>query len=255
MRLRALLVAATVFFTGLVVAAPTAQAACAAPSSRWVGGTVKGQDGWDVNVQVSISIETANGVQVGMDGCRTTAYAKYVFVNRLLSAEGAPHSSKTVNTWKFTGLPSNAAYVWIENYPRAPGNPQCSTCAGPVDMRKYAKSMRRKVPVNRGDVRLTLPLVCGRGGRTGKIWGHMTNSKNQPIQPDSIYAWSEAPDSPTFLMGWGTGAYANGYFSIDKLASDQTYVIWVSKRGYPTKRYYGVRVNYCKTTPLWMRIG
>ncbi len=240
----------------LLVPASPAYAGCAPATSKYLAGTVRGQDGWDVNVQISFDIMTSSGVRVGLDGCKTSAYSHNLFLNRNLGYAGAPHSSSTTYSWQLRNLPSNAATVWIETWPR--DKPTSTCCPGPVTTKKYGHSMRRAISASasRGDVRLTMPLACAAKGTTGTIWGRSYDRYGKPITITRIHAWSEAADSNTAILGWGPGtAYNGNYYGVNALASGQNYSVWANATGYPTKKILHVKVDPCRTTPLTIKFG
>ena len=256
MRIRLLLALCLVLPTvALVPGAPPAHAACAAPSTKFISGTVLGSDYRALNVQISFDVVDKYNRRLAMDGClKATGYTKYFLFNRLMSSEGEPRSSS--NQWKFrlSNLPANAARVYIETYPRSPGNPDCSTCAGKEVWTRYGRGMRRAVAVNSSGVNVRLPLICGRGGTTGKIVGKITDRSKNPVSPDSLYMWSEAPDNNTAnpIMGWGArAAKETGSFTSTPLASGQKYTL-IATRGSKTYKLTGVPVSSCKSTPVWV---
>ena len=249
MRVRALLLVAVASVASVVTLPSIASAACAAPSSKYYGGTVKGADGLDVNVQVSIALATSAGVRIGMDGCRTPGYAINLGINKTTSAKGAVHTSATTSTWRVNNLPSNVGYAWIELWPRDPERK--------LNYSKYSGSMRRRILPSRGDIRLTLPVVCAAGGKTGGIYGRSFDKAGRAVTVSAnIHAWSEAPDSQTFVMGFGPGkAYNGNYYQLPNLASGQYYTILANAPGYPEKRIEHVYVHPCKWSGMRITFG
>ena len=119
--LSAALVVAPLAVTVALVSAPAQAGAttrCASVSSKYIGGTLYGQDGRDINAQVSLNVVDKYGKGINMLGCRTSLYTKTIWMNKRLSGDGAPHTAATTRTWRLSQLPANAAKVWIEVWTR-----------------------------------------------------------------------------------------------------------------------------------------
>jgi hypothetical protein len=247
MRVRALLLAAVAATASLVTLPGAASAACASPSTKYLGGTVWGSDNLDVTVQLGFSILDSYGKSIGLDGCRISGYSTNLFINTGRSHMGYPHTSATKNTWKLTNLPSNAVKAWIEAWPRDASNN--------LNYSKYGGAMRRSVAINRGDVRVILPVNCANGGRTGVISGRAYNKAGAAVTVTRLYAWTEVTDSGSYAMGFGPGKFSGSSFSVPSLASGQYYTVLITGNGYPTKRIEKIPVQTCKTTPLRVVFG
>jgi hypothetical protein len=254
-RLAATAVSVTAAIAGLtLVHAAPAAAACAAPSSKWVGGNLIGQDRRDINAQVSFDIKDRNGYTIGLDGCRTSGYSKTIWMNMNLGAGGAVHSSRSTYRWMLRNLPANAVSTWIEVWTRTNTPKSCAACDGPVNTSVYGFVNRRAVPLSRWYY-LTAPLNCGvRGGTAGNIQGRLVDAANRPVRFDSIYAWSELqPDGSLPMQGWGVGKQTTtGYYKIENLAPGQRYVLWAKYHGHTVKRFH-IPVAACRAVPLALR--
>lgn len=243
---------------------PSASAACATRTTRSISGVVYGADLRDVNVSIGFDVQSTTGTMINVsDGClKTSGYsAPQQEKNHYVSGEGAPRSSRmydvngtyrglTTHTWSLTGLPSNAASVWIEVYSRGYVGSPCTQCFGLKDVHKYGYLMRRQVKVGSTGVLLRLPMTCAySGGNAGAVFGYVKDASGHSVQPDRAMAWSTAPDSNTTIMGWGSGTLATGSYRIVSLASNQKYSVWVTYKGVTQKRT-GIAVTPCHTTPL-----
>jgi hypothetical protein len=231
----------------MAVPASRAEAACAAANRRAISGSVRGSDGKAVNVFIGLDVLDQTGRHIRLDGCTGgSGYTTYQHLNRSLPPSGG--SSGQVS-WKFY-LPANAAYAWIETYPK--------NSTGTTDTSYYGGSMRRKVAVGPG-VNLRLPVVCGRsGGLTGGVHGYVT-LHGQRIKASRAIAWSTYPDTDPrskilgFAIGSGTD---NGFYSIYKLARNQRYDVRITvtsptSGNRATKRLVNVAVGgTCANTPL-----
>jgi hypothetical protein len=227
--------------------APVAEAGCATGSRR-LAGTVQGEDGRYVWSLIGIEFFDAAGRKLRADGCLETnsaAYSTIVRVNEhLLDGHGATSGSGLTKSWEVRNVPSNAATVWMEAYPMTDerANPQ------PISRVRYGHAMRRGVPLPNTSVHLKLPLRCSAGGGTGTISGRsVVNGK--PVKPDWVWAWNQDPDTGSKIMGWGMAEVRNGWFRLENLASDQSYVVWANYGG-NIKVFNGLRVNRCKDTRL-----
>lgn len=243
---------------------PSASAACATRTTRSISGVVYGADLRDVNVSIGFDVQSTTGTMINVsDGClKTGGYsAPQQEKNHYVSGEGAPRSSRmydvngtyrgvTTHTWSLTGLPSNAASVWIEVYSRGYAGSPCTQCFGPKDVHKYGYTMRRQVKVGSTGVVLKLPLTCSySGGTAGAVFGYVKDAAGHSVTPTRAVAWSQAVDTNTTPMGWGSGSLALGSYKIPSLAANQKYAVWVSYKGVTQKRT-GIFVSACHTTPL-----
>jgi hypothetical protein len=238
---------------GLTAAtAPAASAAvCAKPSTKFIEGTLLGQDRRHINAQISLNVVDAAGRGIDMNGCVTGAYTKTIWMNMNISGNGAPATTHgTTANWKLTGLPSNAVAAWIEVYTRTNTGKTCATCDGAVDTHRYGWVNRRAVKLNHSYA-LTAPLACGlSGGTAGTVQGSLTHA-GKPVKFDRIYAWSElTPDGSKPLQGWGEGMQSRtGYYVIPTLASSQSYVVQATYKGKLQRRTH-VTVKPCQNVPL-----
>ena len=226
-------------------------AVCSPRSSKYVSGTLFGQDHLRINAQISLNVVDSAGRDIDMNGCLTGTYTKIIWMNTNISGSGAPPTTRgTTQNWSLTGLPANAAAAWIEVYTRTDTGKPCPTCDGSIDTHKYGWVNRRAVALNHSYA-LTAPLVCGvHGGTAGTIQGALLHN-GQPVRFDRIYAWSElTPDGSKPLQGWGQGVQSRtGYYVIPALASGQYYAVWATYHGVTQKRTR-VMVNACQNVPL-----
>lgn len=249
-RLVASIVALCASAAGLaVIQAAPASAACAAGSSHYLKGTLAGQDHRDINAQISLDIKDRYNNTIDLNGCKTSAYSKTIWMNMKVSGSGVVHSARTTNTWQVSNLPANAVSAWIEVYTRTSLGAKCPTCDGAINTIKYGFINRRAVPLNHSYT-LTAPMSCPYGGSSGTIQGAVT-AGGRAIKLDRIYAWSElTPDGSKPLQGWGQGMQGRtGYYKIDNLASGQTYVVRATYHGKTQERRH-VAVGSCKNVPL-----
>lgn len=249
-RLVASLLAFAVASVGLaVVGIAPASAACAPTSNNFISGTLGGQDLRHINAQISFDVKDRYGNTIAMDGCRTSAYSKTIWMNTNVSGDGAPEFSNTAYKWRVSNLPANAVSAWIEVYTRTNTGKTCPSCDGVIDTHRYGWVNRRSVPLNHS-YNLLAPLQCGLGGSSGSIQGHLY-AGGRPARFDRIYAWSElTPDGSKPLQGWGIGAQPTvGYYKINNLASGQTYVVWATYHGVTMVRKH-IMVSSCRAVPL-----
>jgi len=227
-----------------VAPATGAHAACAAPNRKSLSGVVNGSDGRKLNVFIGFDVFDTSNRPIRLDGCPRPAgsgYSTHLALNTDLPPTGGPPGR---SAWRVP-LPANAAYAYIETYPKDQ--------KGTTDKRHYGGSMRRKVPVGPTGVALVLPVVCGEpGGLTGGVHGYVT-AAGQPVRADRVRAWSLLPDSDPRrkIMGWSIGQVAGrNFYRIYQLARNQPYVVWVTYHGRTIKRY-NVRVGgTCRNTAV-----
>jgi hypothetical protein len=242
-------VALTAGAVSLTQAAP-ASAACAAKSSHYLGGTMTGQDGRDINAQVSFDIVDRLGRSIDMNGCVTRSYGMTIWMNKNVSGNGVAHSAQTVNAWRINNLPANAVAAWIEVYTRTNAGKLCPTCDGTVDTHRYGFVNRRAVKLNNANLRLIAPLNCSAGGQSGSIQGYLMDSAHRPVAFSAIHVWSTlTPDGSKPLQGWGMAVITKGYYKIDNLASGQSYAMLASYAGKSLPRRV-VKVTACHGTAL-----
>lgn len=254
-RLAAALAAFAVALTSVTAlafsqAAPAA-AACASKSTKSVSGTLVGQDHRHLNAQISFDVKDRYGNTIDMNGCKTSAYTKTIWMNTNVSGDGAPQTSNTAYKWKLSGLPSNAVSTWIEVYTRTNTGKHCPTCDGDIDTHRYGWVNRRAVALNHSYA-LVAPLNCGiAGGTGGSIQGSLKSSSGKAVKFDRIYAWSElTPDGSKKLQGWGIGIQSTtGKYKISNLAAGQSYVVRATYKGHLQVRKH-VMVGSCKNVPL-----
>ena len=90
-----------------------------------MSGTIDGSDGRAVNALIGFDILDKNRRRIDMNG--RAAYSAYKIINPTLPSTGGSRTGRTT-TWTLSGIPANAAYVYIEVYPkqRHPSNPRIS---------------------------------------------------------------------------------------------------------------------------------
>ena len=248
-RIRSLLVVVLAGGSLLAVAPSAANAACGTPDRRSLSGTVKGSDGRAVNVQIGFDLFDKANRPILANGCpkpSRSGYSPNLFLNTRLPATGGTGRV----AWRAM-LPSNAAYAFIETYPKDP--------RGTTDQRHYGHSMRRKVPAGTTRVGLILPVVCGeRGGLTGGIHGYVKDGQGRPLLASRVSAFSMLPDSDPRrkIMGWNVvtpTSSRSGFYGLYQLARNQPYRVFATYGGRTVKRD-NVRVGgTCHNTPLSFR--
>jgi hypothetical protein len=230
-----------------VVATAVPLAACApssggcAPLTKTLAGSVVGGDGRFVNTMLGFDIQDAGHHPIGQNGCGgVRGYGATLHLNYCLAGHGAATSSgvnvpsvpacrSTANTknWSLR-LPANAAYVYVEAYPkRTSSTPRY----GDTDYSHYGMSYRRAIPVPGAmtSTSLTMPTICGTGGpnMTGGITGRIfRNGVLWKAHGGSVNAWSvEAPNSPVLGMGLGKVNPNTGTYSINFLTVMSRYTL------------------------------
>ena len=230
-RIATFVVVALLASVAVSIAPAPAGAACAAPSSKQIAGTVSGEDGRFVSSQVGVELFDSQGRQIGMDGCPVTApgYAALAHTNLkssccyLLPAEGSvdpTYDGRTLShDWQVTGLPANAATAWIEVYPK-----KCCVPAGTTntDDSRYGRALRRPIPLPATGVDVRLPLRCGLSGggvsgRAGAISGKVYDN-GKLVSSNRVGAWSQEPDTEAKILGWGLHGNGTGSFHVQVLA-------------------------------------
>jgi hypothetical protein len=209
-----------------------------------------GQDHRHLNVQISFDVKDRYGHTIDMNGCRTGAYSKTIWMNMNVSGDGASPNSLTPYKWRLSSLPANAVSSWIEVYTRTNTGKLCPTCDGVIDTHRYGFINRRSVPLNHSYT-LIAPLQCRvSGGSSGAIQGRLT-AGGRPVRFDRLYAWSElTPDGSKPMQGWAIGLQPTaGYYKFNNLASGQSYVVRATYRGTTVVRKH-IAVGACKAVPL-----
>lgn len=213
-------------------------AACAPPppAPKTISGTIQGADGNYVDAMLGFDVIDSAGKKIEMDGLNN-GYSVIQRINHCVATNGAVASQTcsgtgyvTTKAWSLK-LPSNAAKVYIEVYPKAPSvtnwltnfNGYTGPAAGSTNLTTYARTFRRAIPVGGtvANVALVLPKVCGvTGGTTGSLAGHINGLGGVA---GKINAWSMAADG-TKSMGFSTGTIdTKGNYRIDALQSGQRY--------------------------------
>jgi hypothetical protein len=257
-----LLASATIAVT--VARAEPAAAACFG-GSRTISGTVEGQDDRFVSAQVSIVLKDSQGREIGMDGCvRSGGYATTVLVNAkgggccfILPGSGATTSPYTDHTgtyaltrsWSLSGIPSNAAQVWIETYTKkAGGQPNTST-------ERFGHSIRRITSISSSPIHIVQPLRCGisgagQVGNTGSLAGRVFDNGAQ-VTATRVSAFSTSPDGGnggSILAFNVVGTHPAGQFRVDSLTPGK-YSIFLSANGV-TRRVDNLVVSACAETTV-----
>jgi hypothetical protein len=217
----------------VATAATVGAAACDAPAAKSISGTVQGADGRYVDVMLGFDVIDAAGKKIEMDGLNN-GYSTVQRINHCVPTDGAVASQKcagtgyvTTKNWSLK-LPSNAAKVYVEVYPKAPNSTNWLTvpgyngpAVGSTNLTTYARTFRRAIPVNGAvvNVGIVLPKVCGvPDGTTGSLVGHING-----MGAGKITAWSMSPDG-TKSMGFSMGDINSaGNYRIDTLQSGQRY--------------------------------
>jgi hypothetical protein len=229
--------AAAIAVVGLVSTGCTAQT----PATKVVSGTIQGADGKIVDVLVGFDVRDGAGRRLDLGG--GTGYSAMQRLNHCVPTTGATKSQVckfngvatqvTGKNWSIR-VPSNAATMWIEVYPKAPTptawlnnyRGYTGVAAGSTDTSTYSTSMRRQLNIGGGmsNVKIVLPKSCRSatgGGTTGSLIGHINGWPGG--QSGKINAWSLAsanlPD-----QGFATGTVdGNGNYHINGLQSGQRY--------------------------------
>lgn len=235
---RILLAAAT--FAGMAVVpmvtgtAAQASGSCA-PQTKILWGSVAGSNGYYVNAMLGFDIKDSHGHTIDPNGCPRTAagYGTTYHVNYCLTSMGAPTSAPRTDYSKVPAcahtsstkgwgiyLPSNAAAVYIEVYPKQnSGAPQY----GVTDYGRFAMAYKRAVPTPGAYTvsNITMPAIChrGAGNLTGSLYGYFYrgNTRWYP-HSGSVNAWSvENANVPILGMGIGSVDAAKGMYTIPYL--------------------------------------
>lgn len=229
---------------GLPLAAGVASSAHA--STITVVGVIAGSDGRAVDALLGLDVHDSSGRPLNADGSRRTkpGYGIVLNVNSDLPPEGSPSTAGHTTSWS-AALPSNAATVFVEAYPRD----QTHT----TNEARYGHAMRHNVSVHSGtgtriDVRL--PLICASRGTTGTIRGTATRAGHGwPLT--RVVGWSmDGYDARTRpVLGWNVGtAKADGSYVLPNLASGQHYQVWTTAADGTVITKTQIAVQSCATT-------
>jgi hypothetical protein len=259
-------IAISIVAGSITLAGPARQAsaACASPTKS-LSGTLTGEDGQLVSGFIGISLYDSSSRRLDINGCLSEAggYDVTTSVNKVngccytLDHNGVPPGTPGYSAgWSLSGLPSNAAYGSFESYPKSKSEPPAGHA---TSFRRYGASMRRLAPLS-SPFALKLPLNCGivghdgDPGTNGAISGRVFVD-GKPVAPTRVGIWSQAPDGPNPVMGFGVlGDGKNpiaggGTFTTPPLAAGQPYTLQITAGG-KFKQYYSVRVESCATTPF-----
>jgi hypothetical protein len=253
-----------------IAVAPAASAACAAPGTRSISGTVFGVDNRDVNVSIGFDVQSTSGTIINVsDGCPKTGgysapvkeynhYVKYTGQgqNTMQYDNKGVAKGNTVRTWSLTNLPSNAKSVFIEVYARDYATYNNPSAMGPVNTAKYGFARRVQVAVGSTNVVIRLPMNCNyKGGNNAAIAGAVRTSAGTAVKPDFVYAFSDLPDGNYKIMGWGIATTSTGNYKVNALAANEAYHLQLSYRG-RTYVKRGINVTTCSTVGVnWVVAG
>ena len=198
---------------------------------RTVGGSFRGEDNRRIAGFVGIHVYDAGGNLIEPANCRapgdngTSGYGYIDVINGTpgnsccvtLDANGAsPDDTRYEATWQITNLPTNAAYVTIEAYPKA--------APAETNYSRYGGAMRRMAPIS-NNIDLRLPVGVAYGGDNGAIGGRLLQN-GVPVGIRATHAFSRAVDTPFAIMGFMSIAQpGNGQFLIPQLEPNQSYAI------------------------------
>jgi hypothetical protein len=229
-----------------VAAAAIPLASCTAPSgcaplTKTLAGTVVGGDHHYVNVMLGFDIQDGAHHAIGQNGCGgVQGYGGIVHLNYCLSGFGAASSAPvrvpsvpacgstgSTTNWSIR-LPANAAYVYVEAYPKTTSS---TPRYGNTSYAHYGMSYRRAIPVSGPltSTNLVMPTICMTGGpsMTGGITGRIfRNGVLWKAHGGSVNAWSiEASNMPVLGMGLGTVNPGTGTYSINFLTVMSRYTL------------------------------
>lgn len=231
-------VAALALLAGLVTLATPSVAA-----SKTISGTVLGSDGRAVDVFMGFELRDASGRNIKADGSPVTqpGYVITKRINQDLGAEGSADRTGWVVRWSVT-LPSNAAMMFIETYPRNAGQ------FGATNDIRYGRTLRRfNTPGSISNVTVRLPLQCAKGGGTGVITG-TTKVGGVARQVNRVSAFSIGADNNAAnpILGFNIGTSAtNGSFRIPSLAPGTKYRVFARVGSTGTPKSMDVVVGRC----------
>ncbi len=242
-----------------------------AEGPRTISGVLTGADGSFVDAMIGFDILDGQGHKIRSSGLPVTdgGYGALLRLNWCVGAAGTKDAATTCGTGKVTRswsltLPSNARTVYVEAYPKAPSSGgwidgyrgYTGPNPGNTDESTYAMTYRRAVDVTFGDapdVRLSMPVVCGRpGGTTGTLWGYVYRGSTLWRTPTGITnAWStEADNAPVLGMNEGHVDADAGTYRITNLQGGSHYTIVATIGGVTKQWLAGVQpvVNACGST-------
>jgi hypothetical protein len=221
-------------FAALIAATATVGAtACGTPSAKSISGTIQGADGRYVDVMIGYDVLDSAGHKIDMGNLKQ-GYSVIQRMNHCVATNGSATGGVCAGTNRgitknfSLKLPSNAAKVYIEVYPKAPNSTDwisvpgyTGVATGSTNLTTYSRAFRRAIPVTGAvtNVGIVMPKSCGvPGGTTGSLVGHING-----MGAGKINTWSLAPDN-TKSLGWGSGTIdSHGNYRIDNLQSGQRY--------------------------------
>jgi hypothetical protein len=265
-RVTAIAITASVGAVGLLASACTP-----APTTKVISGTIQGADGKIVDAMIGFEVRDYAGNHLDLGGGHT-GYSVIQRVNHCVPASGATSSQACTYQGKVTQVtgknwslrvPSNAATVWIEVYPKDPTptawinnyNGYTGPATGVTNKSTYSTSERAQLVIGNGlsGVKIVMPKMCAAGGTTGDLAGHLSG---WPLgHTGQINAWSLASNSLPD-QGFATGTVDNnGNYRITGLQSGQRYGVIATGPGFSRNRVDYTRattkdtlVNRCATT-------
>lgn len=219
----------------------------AGAAGKTVSGDVTGSDFRAVDVFLGIDLQDAAGRVIDRNGCLKTqcglaGYAITMRLNPDLGPEGSTDRSRWTARW-VAALPSNAATMFIEAYPRNAGQ------YGTTNDIRYGRALRRfSVPGSLSNVHVRLPLQCSQGGGTGVITG-TTRVGGAARQVSRVSAFAIGADNnganPILGFNIGTSA-ADGTLRIPSLAPNSRYRVFAVYSG--VQKSTDVVVGRCATS-------
>jgi hypothetical protein len=235
--------------------APPAGAACSS-GSRTIGGAFTGEDGATISGFVGISLFDANGTSIGLDGCALPVGA-YVADDRVNATANGCCFTRDVNgggsgnerSWSIGGIPNNAAYAFIEAYPKSSSGDPSGLYNGFTDYRRYGGQMIPIGGINLNN-NLTLPLNCSAGGNNGAI-NAVATINGAPADVYYVVAFSKGASGIQGFVASNEGR--SGGFTVPALEPGQSYSLEINLRNgqrfwFENDYGYGVPVNACATT-------
>lgn len=243
---------------GVATASPAAAACPAAPHNGTIGGAFTGEDGATISGFVGISLFDCNGRSIGMNG-QPQAVGAYVADARINATPNGCCFTRDVNgggsgnqrSWSISGIPANAAYAFVEAYPKSSSGDPSGLYSGFTDYRRYGGQMIPVAGINLNN-NLTLPLNCiqGTSGNNGAINGSATVN-GAPADVYYVVAFSKGASGIQGFVASNEGR--RGGFTVPALEPGQNYSLEINLRN--GERYwfendygYGVPVNACATT-------
>ena len=223
----------------------SACAPAATTGDKILSGTIEGADGRIVDVLVGFDVIDAAGQKIDLGGGRV-GYSAIQRLNHCVPTDGAAAPQTCATTGRRTGyhwalrVPGNAVKVYIEVYPKAPTSTDwldnyrgyTGVAAGSTNTSTYSTVYKSALPLpgSVSNINIVVPKVCGAGGTTGTLQGHISGWPAGVT--GKVNAWSLAPNtlpSQGFAMGI---VYGDGYYRIDGLQSGQRYGLIASGGGF-----------------------